>query len=79
MTPKTTANDPTMSTDKEPVIIDSIKDVISQLEFHRETHTQWAKHFEQHPNADAAQIGDDVFHREVERRYTRMIEVLESL
>lgn len=68
-----------MAAEQEPANIETIADVISQLEYHRQTHTEWAEHFERHPDADPGNLGDAAFHRAVEGRYTKMIEVLHAL
>ncbi len=68
-----------MSSGDEPEVIETVEDVISQLEYHRETHSQWAEHFEKCPSVDPGELGDDSFHRHVEGRYTQMIEIISSL
>lgn len=63
----------------EPDEIETVADVIKQLAYHRQTHTEWAEHFEEYPkDARSEPLGDAIFHRKVEARYTKMIEVLES-
>lgn len=65
-----------MTAEREPDTIETIADVISQLEYHRQTHIGWAEHLERNPGVDSRFIGDAAFHRAAEDTYTQMIEVL---
>ena len=63
----------------EPDEIETIDDVVKQLAYHRQTHTEWAEWLEDRsPDEHPEHIGNAEFHRKVEARYTKMIQVLES-
>lgn len=57
-----------------------LSDVKRWLDYHRNTHLQWASWFEKHPNDPRAEqgVGNAAHHRECERRYTAMITCVET-
>ena len=63
----------------EPDEIETIVDVVKQLAHHRQTHIQWAERLENTPPDEHPKyIGSAEFHRKIESKYTKMIQVLES-
>ncbi len=66
-----------MNSSLDPNDINTVADVVRQLTSHRSIHMKWAEHFEQHRSDKRSEfLGDAAFHRRVEARYTKMIEVL---
>lgn len=55
--------------------------IISWLQEHRATHTDWAEWFEEHPDDPrcTSDLGDAAFHRQVEARYNEMIAAVRTM
>jgi len=61
----------------EPENIETLEDVIKQLEYHRHTHAGWLKWYEENPDDKKYEYaGDGDHHKHVVGRYNEMIKLI---